>query len=166
MNKELFDIVTAEDIMKRDVIAIGPHDSLRDALQMMTEHHISGLPVLDKKDKCLGIITASDILFYEQDEAEELSSVGTRLVPYYDPETQKWHDIEVQGLLNELPEIDVKEVMSSNVISVKAKDSIKVVASLMRSHQVHRVIVLSEERKVLGIISAFDFVHLIADEQD
>ncbi|MEM4152835.1 MAG: CBS domain-containing protein [Candidatus Pacearchaeota archaeon] len=50
-----------EDIMTPDVITISPNASLDEAADVMFQHKIKKLPVVDK-GKLLGIITATDII--------------------------------------------------------------------------------------------------------
>jgi acetoin utilization protein AcuB len=53
--------LTVEKIMTRAVITVRPDDSILDAAQIMLEHKVSGLPVLDAEEKIVGILTESDI---------------------------------------------------------------------------------------------------------
>jgi CBS domain-containing protein len=53
--------LTVEKIMTRAVITVRPDDSILDSAQIMLEHKVSGLPVLDAEEKIAGILTESDI---------------------------------------------------------------------------------------------------------
>ncbi len=53
--------LTVEKIMTRKVITVKPDDFIIDAAQLMLDHKISGLPVVDSNDKLVGILTESDI---------------------------------------------------------------------------------------------------------
>jgi acetoin utilization protein AcuB len=53
--------LTVEKIMTRAVMTVKPGDSILDAAQIMLEHKVSGLPVLDAEEKIVGILTESDI---------------------------------------------------------------------------------------------------------
>ena len=55
----------AADLMQRDIVTVSPDDTLREALALMTDSHVTGLPVMDGNSQCVGLITASDILNYE-----------------------------------------------------------------------------------------------------
>ncbi len=50
-----------KDIMTKDPLTVGPLDTVEHAAQIMLEHTISGLPVLDNQQRLVGIITQSDI---------------------------------------------------------------------------------------------------------
>ena len=56
----LLDTLTIDKIMRRNVLSVSSHTSIRDAAAMMFAHKISGLPVLDH-DRLVGVITESDI---------------------------------------------------------------------------------------------------------
>jgi CBS domain-containing protein len=50
------------DVMTRDVISITKFDSVMNVANILTDKNISGLPVVDKEKKVVGIITQADIL--------------------------------------------------------------------------------------------------------
>jgi len=50
-----------KDIMSKNIITIGPEDTVEKAAVIMLEHRISGLPVINEKGKLVGIITQGDI---------------------------------------------------------------------------------------------------------
>jgi CBS domain-containing protein len=58
---ELLDELTVEAIMSRDIVTIGPDDTVFKAAELMLAHKISGLPVIDKAGILIGILTESDI---------------------------------------------------------------------------------------------------------
>jgi len=53
--------LTVEKVMTRSVIIIGPDQEAREAAQLMLEHKIGALPVLDG-EHLIGIITETDVL--------------------------------------------------------------------------------------------------------
>jgi CBS-domain-containing membrane protein len=85
----------AADIMQRDVLTVGPENTLREALSLMTDNHVTGLPVMDGFSRCIGLITSSDILSYEQEHSEESSDDGT--AEFYNPETQQWETVPLSA---------------------------------------------------------------------
>jgi len=71
---------TVEQIMTKasDLITVGPDDPIEQAALLMRKHRISGLPVLDDKEKLVGIITESDV-FEVLLELMGMRKGGTRL---------------------------------------------------------------------------------------
>lgn len=53
--------LTVEKIMTRNVLTVTPDTPILDAAEIMLEHKVSGLPVIDDNRKVVGIITESDI---------------------------------------------------------------------------------------------------------
>jgi CBS domain-containing protein len=52
----------AKDIMTTHVVAVGADDTLDSAISLMVRHRISGLPVLNKEGRPIGIISEFDLL--------------------------------------------------------------------------------------------------------
>lgn len=53
--------LTVGKVMSHDVITIAPDDTMFAAAKLMLDHKVSGIPVVDKDAKILGMITESDI---------------------------------------------------------------------------------------------------------
>ena len=53
--------LVVDKVMTLNVYTVTPDTSVVDAAELMLEHKISGLPVLDADDKLVGILTESDI---------------------------------------------------------------------------------------------------------
>ena len=52
----------ARDIMTRNVYTISPEASVQEVAQLLSRKNISGVPVLDKDGKMIGIVTEADII--------------------------------------------------------------------------------------------------------
>eukprot|EP01035_Chromulina_nebulosa_P036725 gene36725-49509_t len=52
----------ARDIMSDGVISVTPHHSVRHAAQIMLDHHVSGLPVIDDEGHLVGMLSEGDLL--------------------------------------------------------------------------------------------------------
>jgi CBS domain-containing protein len=147
--------------MQRNVVTVSSDDSLRDALKLMMENHVTGLPVMDRSSRCIGLITATDILNYEDESAEE--SAG-RTTQFFDPDTEQWEDIPIVAFNSEdLGNVQVAEVMSRDLIWVSGHTPIHQVAKRMVDERIHRVLVMDERSQLYGIISTFDFVRVAAE---
>jgi CBS-domain-containing membrane protein len=53
---------TAKDIMTRDLIRATEDMTIEEALKVLINHRITGLPVVDKKGKMTGVVSEYDIL--------------------------------------------------------------------------------------------------------
>ncbi len=152
---------TASDLMTRDVVTVTPDATVREALDLMSENHVHGLPVLSANDKCIGVITASDILAVEQEHAARSEeSIGS----FYDQDVQRWETMRLSPDDERLDDIEVKDVMTRELVSVSPDTPFVDVAENMLKNDVHRVFVLDDDKFLCGIIAAFDFVRLAAGE--
>jgi len=151
----------AADYMQRDIVTVSPDDSLRVALALMTENHVTGLPVMDGKSRCVGLVTSSDILNYEEERADETATGAT--AGFYDPETQQWESVPISAFgLEEFGDVPVRDVMTRDLVWVDRSTSLSEVARRMVGERVHRVLVMDREARLYGILSAFDFVRVVA----
>ncbi len=157
-----FNTLKASDIMSKHVVAVAPDDTLEEALRLMTEHHVTGLPVVNENDVCIGIITASDILSLEEERLEESEGIEERPM-YYNADTGRWEPVHMYLSLEEVPELSVSEVMTTILVSVTPETPLKQVAQKMHEEAVHRVLVLDKDNRIRGIVTATDFVRLIAE---
>jgi CBS domain-containing protein len=154
--------VVAADIMQRDMVTVAPSDTLRDALELMTANHVTGLPVMDSKSRCIGLITASDILGFEEEHAEESADDG--MLQHFNPELRKWESVPISAFgLEEFGDVRVDEVMTRDLIHVSRDTLLKQVARKMLEADVHRVLVMDDKFNLYGIISSFDFVRVVAE---
>lgn len=64
--KQVKTVKRAESGMIYDPITIGPNASVGDALNLMKEYHIGGIPVVDEDKTLIGIVTNRDLRFQEK----------------------------------------------------------------------------------------------------
>jgi CBS domain-containing protein len=164
MQKSTLLKMTAKDIMQKDVVVVAPGDTLQEAMSLMTENHVTGLPVMDSRSRCVGLISSTDILNYEQEHTEFTSEANANLAQHFNADTQRWESVRVTSFaLEEFGDVRVEEVMSTNLVSVMHETPIRDVAAKMLQEKIHRVLVLDDQFHLFGIISATDFVRLFAE---
>jgi CBS-domain-containing membrane protein len=151
----------AADVMQRDVITVGPAETIREAISQMIENRVSGLAVLDHNDHCVGVVSAADILALEYEQAQRADDeVEERVGSYFNFDAQQWENMRVGGFVDQLPELKVREVMSRLLVSVLPQAPLDAVAELMIEKHVHRVLVVDDRCFLHGLISALDFVRM------
>lgn len=67
----------SESGMILDPVTVSPSSSVADALRLMSDYRVSGLPVVEE-GRLVGILTNRDVRFVEDAENESVSSVMTR----------------------------------------------------------------------------------------
>lgn len=58
----IFSVLKAKDFMTKNSASISPEGTIKEALLLMKKHNLTGLPVVEKTGKVLGIISDYDIL--------------------------------------------------------------------------------------------------------
>src|SRR5688500_14862490 len=55
-------VMLAKDIMTQHVIAVSPQTPVKQLAKTLSQNHISGTPVVDKRGKVVGVVTERDLL--------------------------------------------------------------------------------------------------------
>jgi CBS domain-containing protein len=146
---------SARDIMIREVICVQQDMDLRDLARLFLEKGITGAPVLDQEGNLAGVISQTDLLYYQLARGDELIL-----------ESDFYQSVKVEG--RHLPagfqveDVNVQrvaDVMTPVVHSVLETSDVDAVARMMTRKHIHRVIV-RRGRKVAGIITALDVLRM------
>ncbi|MCX5781341.1 MAG: CBS domain-containing protein [Elusimicrobia bacterium] len=69
-------MLKARDIMTKNVITISPDKTLDEAIKILVDNKISGMPVCDDKKKVLGMISEKDVLNFIFSGNTKTTTVG------------------------------------------------------------------------------------------
>lgn len=134
----------ARSLMTTPAVTVQPAATLKEAARLMTDHHVSALPVVDRSGELVGIVSEADLLCFEtsSDPRAQLIPVpaGRALTP-----------------------ATVGEVMTADVLSCDEDTDVGLVAQRMLEAHVKRLPVL-RGRRVVGIVSRHDLVRVMAEE--
>ncbi len=97
----------AENGMIYDPVTIAPGNTVGDALQLMKEHKIGGIPVVEGDNRLVGIVTNRDLRF-QQDMEKSIREVMTSrgLVTTRKTDLQNAAEILLQNKIEKLPVVD------------------------------------------------------------
>jgi len=147
---------TLKDVISSDVVSVNPQDTLRDALAVMVENRVSSLPVVDARERCVGMISVTDLLGVTKDLSDELNALSAAGGLDHASLVEK---LEHADLLTE----QVQGWMSPDPISVDIGSSLKHAAKLMLRNQVHRLVVLDGQQRMVGVLSTMDLLAAFID---
>jgi len=108
--KHVKTVKRAENGMIYNPVTIAPNMVVGDALQMMAEYKIGGIPVVDEQKKLLGIVTNRDLRFeqnYNRSIAEVMSSQNL-VTASSGTDLEKAAEILQQHKIEKLPVVDGK----------------------------------------------------------
>ena len=147
-------VVTAGELMTRDVAVVHPETSLMEAVKLMARREISGMPVLDAAGAIVGMITEGDLVRWHEGYTEkqarwlDMLAEGGELAPNF-----------VKGIRDEHHK--VRSAMSAGAITVAEDTPAREVASLMTKRKIKRVPVV-RDGKLVGILARSDLVRAVA----
>ncbi|WP_117191158.1 HPP family protein [Rhizobium terrae] len=139
-------------IMSRDVVAVAPESSLKEAHDLMRAHHIKALPVTDDNAHVLGIVTQTDLL-------DKASWVGGR------PKIGFARRFRLVMSGASAPNDTVKDIMTSPVKTVRPDMPVSEAIVMLAESSLHYLPVTRANGKLVGIISQSDvLVSMLADK--
>ena len=141
-----------KDVMTSPVISIEPETPVLQAVRIMLQRRISGLPVIDKDGRLAGMVTEGDFL--------RRAETGT------ERRRPRWLEYLVGPgrLADEYTHSHgrkVSEIMTADPVTVTEETSLEEVVKLMEKRQIKRLPVVRGE-EVVGIISRANLVHALA----
>ena len=144
--------------MSRDPITVKPQTPIKEAIKILAEQRISGLPVVDDAGKLVGVISETDLLWQETGVEPPLYIMFLDTVIFL--ENPARHEQELHKALGQT----VGEVMSDNPVTVKADQPLRKAAKLMQEKSIRRLAVTDQEGQVIGILTPGDIVRAMAAE--
>ncbi|MBV9374354.1 MAG: CBS domain-containing protein, partial [Alphaproteobacteria bacterium] len=138
----------AADVMTRSVLTVGPETSVAQAIRMMLDNNISGLPVLAPDRKVVGILTEGDLLRRGETGTERHRPRWLEIL--MGPGRAAGEYVRTHGR-------KVEDIMSTDVVSVSADTPLEEVVGLMERRRIKRVPVVDGEA-LLGIVSRADLL--------
>jgi CBS domain-containing protein len=153
---KLFTSLTAADLMSRELTAIPRHLSLRTAAHLLSQAHVSGAPVVDDLGACVGVISSTDFVHWA--EGDHTPGPDT---PQGECACSEWQVFEPE----ELPTEEVANYMTPDPVTAKPHATIGELARMMIDAHIHRVIIVDERNRPVGIVSSTDILGAVASSE-
>jgi len=150
--KPMESVMKVADVMTLGAATVNVGSSASEAAQIMLQHQISGLPVVDDQGTLVGIVTERDFLRRMETGtdnrrlrwSELLFSVGAVAEDYIRSHSRK-----------------IEDIMTRDVVTVSNETPLSEAVDLMERHNVKRLPVL-RDGKVLGMLSRANFLRAVA----
>ena len=140
------------DVMTKSVVTASRDMDVHEAARLLSEHRISGMPVVDAGRRVVGVISEADILFLAGIGAEHrFRDILKRLLgePHHERRTGE----------------KVEDVMSLPPVTALPSDEVRRVAAVLDERRIKRLPVVDGDGKLVGIISRGDIVRALAKRQ-
>jgi CBS-domain-containing membrane protein len=148
----------AADVMSRDVLAIPQEMSLRYAARLLSRARVSGAPVVDDLGCCVGVLSSTDFMHWtEQGSRGPAGKTGLN-----DCICSEWQLVDYR----DLPADQVRHYMTADPVTVRPATPIRELARLMLDAHIHRLIVVDEFCKPVGVVSSTDLLAALARAEE
>jgi CBS-domain-containing membrane protein len=150
-------MITAKDIMTRDVITISPETEIAQAAKLLLENRINGVPVVNEAGELVGILCQSDLII--QQKNIPIPSLFTLLDGFIPLTSSKKIDKEVE----KIAAAKAEDAMTANPVTVNPDTGIEEVAALMVEKSYHTLPVV-DAGKLVGIVGKEDVLRTLIDQ--
>jgi len=148
--------LTAADLMSRTVIMVPQDMSLRAAAHLLSQHRVSGAPVVDARGRCTGVLSSTDFMHFLENEELARHPHGQSWPAVY----SAWQVVDS----NALPVDKVSTYMTADPVMTTSATSIGTLAQQMLNAHIHRIVVVDEEQRPIGIVSSTDILAALAQQ--
>ncbi|MBC7100017.1 CBS domain-containing protein [Methanothermobacter tenebrarum] len=152
-------MIKVEDAMQKNVITIKNDMKIEEAARILRENKISGAPVIDKKNRLVGMLSEGDIIRLLEVHSPKLNLILPSPLDLIELPIRMKHEYDeiVKGIKKASLTL-VDEIMTRKLITVKPDQSISDAAELMDKHKIKRLPVVDDEGNLIGIITRGDII--------
>lgn len=143
----------AKDVMSTRLVTIGPDEPVRNAVSLMLQHRISGLPVVDGEGRLVGLLTENDLVL---GSAPGLPIHLQLLEDLLDAKEPTRHLDQIQ----EIGEKRVKELMTREIVTAQPDAPLGELISLLVKNDFKRIPIVSQGALV-GLVTRADIVKVM-----
>ena len=141
-----FGIITCADIMSRDIVSAEFGTGLEPAWQLMRNHRVVALPVLNRARRVIGIVTQTD--FLEHGGLDSYAGMRRQLQRF----------LRKSGVTHTEKAEVVGQIMSGHPTTARTDTPIVDLVPLMANSGFHHIPIVDAEDRFVGIITQSDLV--------
>jgi len=153
---------TAADLMMPNPMSIRGNATVREAIEVLTDHGFSAAPVIDEAGRALGVVSRADILVHDREKGTKQGAAA-----YYERADLTLGSGEHLGAGFHVEAVDTtlaRDIMTPAVFSVAPCTPAPKVVEQMLALTVHRLYVVEEDGTLVGVITALDVLRHLRPE--
>jgi CBS domain-containing protein len=127
--------MNVSELMTPHVTSVAPNATMDQAVKLMAEHDIGCLPITDADQCVVGIVTDRDIALAAASRDSPMSA------------------------------LPVTDAMTTEVVAVTPSTPVERAEQLLRDRQLHRLPVIDDDRRAVGMISLNDLARAAAGQR-
>jgi CBS domain-containing protein len=150
--------VAIDNLMTRDAVTVRPETSVIDAANMLSVHHLSGLPVVDANGILVGVVTEDD--FLTKGSAIHLPTFLKLLEGFsmYQNEALMIDD-KVKAILR----MRIKDIMNREPMTLPEGASMDEALRIFTEYpHMNPIPVVDASKKLKGVLSKYDIIKMFA----
>ncbi len=152
-------MLTAKDIMTRDVLVVKPDTSIEELSAILVQNEISGVPVVDDSGALYGVVTENDLI--SRNKRLHIPTVVSFLDAAIYLESSKKFEQEVKRLTA----TRVGDICTRKVVTITEDTTVIDIATIMSEKKAHLLPVL-KAGKVVGIVGKRDMVKAVVRQAE
>ncbi|MFJ6411806.1 hypothetical protein CHI12_05290 [Terribacillus saccharophilus] len=143
----------AKDFMITDVIAASENATVKQVLKTFVDRRISGMPILDKDRRIVGVVSDGDIL-------RGIQPKDTVVFNYL--LTVSFKAEKIDKIVDELKDHPILNLAKKRgIVTVHEEDEMEEVVNILAKHRFKKIPVLNDQKQVVGVISRGDVLRTI-----
>ena len=143
---------TVHDLMTRAVVRVRRDTGFKQIAQILAEHDITALPVVDEEEHPVGVVSEADLLGKQAGQPDP-----SGLAPSREPRPESRVPSEASR---------ADELMTSPPVVARPEWNVVEAARVMADKQVKRLPVVNEADRLVGILSRSDLVRVFLRRDD
>jgi CBS-domain-containing membrane protein len=140
------------DVMATPVVSVQPGTSFKRMVQLLDEHQISALPVVDPDGRVLGVVSETDLVRKE----EHLQRAPTPSPAGFHPRRRPAKELGTTAA----------ELMSAPAITIPPGASLTSAARLLHQRNVRHLPVVDAAGRLVGIVARRDLLSVFLQQDD
>ncbi len=144
-----------KDIMTRDIVSIHSDEDVHEALEMMAENRVTTLPVVNRRNKCVGMLSTTDLIELTRDFDDDLY--------HWERADESSHGDFIAKLSQSVGHERIDSLMTEQVATARLETPVVAAAREMLRNRVHHLPVLDGQERLVGIVSTMDILTALSD---
>lgn len=141
-----FESLQAKELMSPNPVSIRRDATIREALELLTDHGFGAAPVIDDAGRPVGVLSRTDVLIHEREYVRHANAADT----FSESSWPSGYFIEVTD------PTAVGEIMTPAVFTVSLETPAREVVRRMLELKVHQLFVIDADLALVGVISPLD----------
>jgi CBS domain-containing protein len=144
--------IEIKDIMAKTITAVWQDTPMTVLRKVLSLARIKAVPVLDDFAKMVGMVGLDDIISLSEEVSSSSTSSGTATGEFHTGSWDAMDVIKIEQKLLSVPNVPVKDIMTSSVVTAFESASAAEIAQKMRRHNFSQLPVVNAQGDLIGMI--------------